>query len=136
VDANEFLKKVTPAVQRSRLAPFWGDITKLRDSGCTLEQVCEFLAANQVQISIAGLSKYIKRREEKDDGRQVQEIALRTEKVPATKHENAMTPNNEHETPVVPISATGGKIKTEQLLDAPNKNFSFKQLQKNAKESK
>ncbi len=46
MDANEFLKKVTPAGQRSRLAPFWNDITKLRQSGCTLEQVCEFLAAN------------------------------------------------------------------------------------------
>jgi hypothetical protein len=65
VDANEFLKKVTPAGQRSRLAPFWNDITKLRQSGCTLEQVCEFLATNGVQMSIAGLSKYIKRREEK-----------------------------------------------------------------------
>jgi len=67
VDANEFLKKVTPAAQRSRLAPFWNDITQLRDSNCTLEQVCEFLAANGVQISIAGLSKYIKRREEKGE---------------------------------------------------------------------
>lgn len=67
MDANEFLKKVTPAGQRSRLAPFWNDITKLRQSGCTLEQVCEFLAANGVQMSIAGLSKYIKRREEKGE---------------------------------------------------------------------
>lgn len=67
MDANEFLKKVTPAAQRSRLAPFWNDITKLRENGCTLEQVCEFLAANGVQISIAGLSKYIKRRDEKGE---------------------------------------------------------------------
>ena len=65
MDANEFLKKVTPAVKRSRLAPFWEDIKKLRMSGCTLEQVCEFLSINGVQMSIAGLSKYIKRREEK-----------------------------------------------------------------------
>lgn len=67
MDADEFLKKVTPAAQRSRLAPFWNDITKLRENGCTLEQVCEFLAANGVQISIAGLSKYIKRRDEKGE---------------------------------------------------------------------
>ena len=65
MDASEFLKKITPAAKRSRLAPFWEDIKKLRQSGCTLEQVCEFLAANGVQMSIAGLSKYIKRREEK-----------------------------------------------------------------------
>ena len=65
MDASEFLKKITPAGKRSRLAPYWEDIQKLRLSGCTLEQVCEFLAANGVQMSIAGLSKYIKRREEK-----------------------------------------------------------------------
>ena len=68
MDVDEFLRRVTPAAQRSRLAPFWGDINKLRDSGCTLGQVCEFLAANEVQISIAGLSKYIKRREGRTDG--------------------------------------------------------------------
>jgi hypothetical protein len=66
VDADEFLKRITPAGKRSRLAPFWNDITKLRQHGCTLEQVCQFLATNQVQMSIAGLSKYIKRRDEKE----------------------------------------------------------------------
>lgn len=64
MDAHEFLKKVAPAAQRSRLAPFWNDIATLRENDCTLEQVRAFLAANGVQISIAGLSKYIKRREE------------------------------------------------------------------------
>jgi hypothetical protein len=63
VKADEFLKTITPAVQRSRLAPFWDDIVKLRAHGCSLDQVCQFLAANQVQISITGLSKYIRRRE-------------------------------------------------------------------------
>lgn len=63
MDADEFLKTITPAVQRSRLAPFWDDIVKLRAHGCSLDQVCQFLAANQVQISITGLSKYIRRRE-------------------------------------------------------------------------
>ena len=65
VSADEFLQTVTPGAQRSRLAPFWNDITKLRESGCTLAQVCEFLAVNGVPISKAGLSKYIKRRQEK-----------------------------------------------------------------------
>jgi hypothetical protein len=63
VDANEYLNKITPAFKRSRLAPFWNDITKLRGSNCTLGQVCEFLVDNGVQISIAGLSQYIKRHE-------------------------------------------------------------------------
>ncbi|RYE66675.1 MAG: hypothetical protein EOO81_11260 [Oxalobacteraceae bacterium] len=64
MDALEFLSKVTPGKQHSRLTPFLADITLLRQHGCTLEQVCEFLATNNVQISIAGLSKFIKRREE------------------------------------------------------------------------
>lgn len=64
MDALEFLSKVTPGKQHSRLTPFLADITMLRQHGCTLEQVCEFLATNNVQISVAGLSKFIKRREE------------------------------------------------------------------------
>ena len=64
MDALEFLSRVTPGKQHSRLDPFLADITLLRQRGCTLEQVCEFLAVNHVQISIAGLSKFIKRREE------------------------------------------------------------------------
>lgn len=64
MDANEFLRNVTPAVKRSRLVPYWEDIAKLRASNCTLDQVCGFLRKNGVHISIAGLSKYIKRREE------------------------------------------------------------------------
>ena len=64
MDALEFLSKVTPGKQHSRLTPFLADITLLRQHGCTLEQVCEFLATNNVQISVAGLSKFIKRREE------------------------------------------------------------------------
>jgi hypothetical protein len=135
VDANEFLKKVTPAAQRSRLAPFWSDITKLRGSGCTLEQVCEFLAANGVQISIAGLSKYIKRREEKGEGEQVSESTARPEKAKRTEDEKPITPKEEPAAVPMPAS-TAGKLKTEQLLEAPNKTFSLKQLQKQAKESK
>ena len=66
MDADEFLKKVAPSVHRSRLSPHWGDIVKLRAHGCTLDQVREFLAANQVQISMAGLSQYIRHRVAKE----------------------------------------------------------------------
>ncbi len=65
MDADEFLKRVEPAAKRSRLAPFLDDIKKLRGEGCTLDQVREFLAANGVTISVAGLSKFLKRQEEK-----------------------------------------------------------------------
>lgn len=67
VDVNDFLKNVTPASPRSRLTPFWSDIVKLRKNDCSLNQVRTFLKANGVEISIAGLSKYIKKREEKEN---------------------------------------------------------------------
>ena len=95
MDANEFLKKVTPAGQRSRLAPFWNDITKLRQSGCTLEQVCEFLAANGVQMSIAGLSKYIKRREEKGGSPDLKPGFGHDQKPAAAKPQPAQAPQQE-----------------------------------------
>lgn len=67
MNAEEFLKQVRPAGRRSRLVPFMADIRKLRQHGCTLEQVCEFLAANQVHITVAGLSAYLRRQDEKVD---------------------------------------------------------------------
>lgn len=61
MDANEYLKKVPPGARRSKLAPWLEDIRKLRASDYTLEQVCTFLAANGVTITIAGLSAYLRR---------------------------------------------------------------------------
>lgn len=67
MDADEFLKQVRPAARQSKLAPHLADIRKLRSSGCTLEQVCEFLEKNGVTVSVAGLSAYLRRQ----DGKQV-----------------------------------------------------------------
>lgn len=79
MDANEFLRNVTPAVKRSRLVPYWEDIAKLRARNCTLDQVCGFLRENGVHISIAGLSKYIKRREENEKKRGISKTDIRPE---------------------------------------------------------
>lgn len=76
VDANEFLSKVTPGVKQSRLAPYWAEITKLRNGNCTLAQVCEFLDENDVHISIAGLAQYIKRRQHTEGKGGTQEAAI------------------------------------------------------------
>jgi len=62
MDADSFLKQNAPR-PRSAMADYWDDIKKLRAAGCTLEQVREFLAANEVVVSVAAISKYIKRRE-------------------------------------------------------------------------
>ncbi|MDE2600437.1 MAG: hypothetical protein KGL40_12525 [Rhodocyclaceae bacterium] len=67
MDADAFLKQVRPGSQRSRLAPFLVEIRKLRDAGCTLEQVVEFLAKNGVTITVAGLSVYLLRQAAKDE---------------------------------------------------------------------
>lgn len=61
MDANEYLKKVAPGARRSKLAPWLEDIRKLRANDYTLEQVCAFLEANGVTITIAGLSAYLRR---------------------------------------------------------------------------
>lgn len=63
MNTDEFLKKIKPAAKRSLLAPWWKEIRELREKSCTLDQVCKFLSLNGVEITIAGLSKYIKRRE-------------------------------------------------------------------------
>lgn len=66
MDANEFLKKVPPGARRSKLAPWLDDIRNLRASDYTLEQVCTFLEANGVTITIAGLSAYLRRMEARE----------------------------------------------------------------------
>lgn len=151
VDAAEFLKKVTPAGQRSRVAPFWNDITKLRESGCTLEQMCAFLAENGVQISIAGLSKYIKRREEKGEGERVHAsvssgqttqgqrlpapvLSTQQSEKPAAAP-RVLTPEvNSSSGAVMP--GQGGKNRVDQLVATPDKNFSLKALQSKQKDTK
>jgi hypothetical protein len=79
LEVNEFLRNITPAATRSRLAPYWEDITKLRESNCTLGQVCAFLKGNGVHISVVGLSTYIKRRKEKEEKGGVPVTASRAE---------------------------------------------------------
>lgn len=68
MNADEFLKRVQPGVRRSRLAPYVADIRKLRESGCTWDQVRMFLQENGVSVSIAALSEYMRRQEVKGDG--------------------------------------------------------------------
>ena len=67
MDADDYLKAVPPASRRSKLAPWLADIRKLRANGYTLEQVREFLAKNGVEITIAGVSAYVKRMEARQE---------------------------------------------------------------------
>lgn len=78
MDATEFARKVAPACKQSQVTPYWADVVKLRNSGYTLGQVCEFLKENGVQISIPGLWVYIQRRAEKEERGGITKEAVRT----------------------------------------------------------
>lgn len=59
---NDFLSREKPkggGVRRSRLAPFDRDLRKLKKEGYSLEQMREFLQANDVQVTVAGISAYL-----------------------------------------------------------------------------
>ena len=124
MDALAFLNTVTPA-KRSHLAPFWNDVVMLRNSGCSLKQVCAFLAVNNVTMSVAGLSKYIKRQEVR---RGVAAAAAVTPLVPV------VTPTAT--VPTLDLVASGGMTRTERVLATPSPHFSFKQQQKLEKDQK
>jgi DNA-binding transcriptional MerR regulator len=62
MNVDDFLKATEPKVKRSVLDPFYDDIKKLRDHGRTLSQVCDYLKLNNVEITVAGLSKFLERR--------------------------------------------------------------------------
>lgn len=61
MNVEEFLQKSKPSVRKSAVAPFLADVRTLRTAGYSLAQVCEYLASNNVQISVAGLSAYLRR---------------------------------------------------------------------------
>lgn len=64
MNAEDFLKtiKIKPALA---LKDYWDDLYVLKNAGCTLSQMTDFLKKNGVEISPQGLSQAIKRREEK-----------------------------------------------------------------------
>jgi hypothetical protein len=61
MNADEYLKRVTPAVKVSKLASLKGELLKLLEAGCTLRQLHEFATLNEIQISYSGLVKYMQR---------------------------------------------------------------------------
>lgn len=58
--AEEFLEG-EKGKRRSVLEPFQEDLRKLRDAGLSYQRMTVFLAANGVEISVAGLSAYMRR---------------------------------------------------------------------------
>lgn len=62
---DEFFRSTTPAGKGSKLIDFWTEIETARAKKYTLAQICEWLARNDVLVTIQGLSKFIKTQEAK-----------------------------------------------------------------------
>jgi len=60
MDINDFLSTTAPAGKRSVLEPFLEEIQMLRKRNYTLDQIRQYLAANDVEVSIPAISKFIK----------------------------------------------------------------------------
>ena len=62
MDAATFFENRPPGFNnRSKISPFRNDILEYKKRGYTLVELQEFLAANGVTISLAGISAYIRR---------------------------------------------------------------------------
>lgn len=62
MDAATFFENRPPGFKnRSKISPFRNDILEYKKRGYTLVELQEFLAANGVKISLAGISAYIRR---------------------------------------------------------------------------
>lgn len=109
MDADSFLKQNAPR-PRSAMADYWDDIKKLRAAGCTLEQVREFLAANGVTVSVAAISKYIKRREAEGETIDKGETRTTAEKIVERQKEAAAEPASS----TTEKSAVPGKFEKKQ----------------------
>ena len=146
MDIEEFEKKVQPRAKRSRLEPFQAQIFELKEKGYANWQVCEWLAANDLKVSQEAVRKFIKSREGKPErvhaplsgsqstqGQRVHASTLTSGQTegPAAAPQGS-TPK-ESESPAGPLS-TGGKLRSQTLIEAPNQSFSFKQLQQKAKD--
>lgn len=62
---EEFFRSTIPAGKGSKLIDFWAEIESARAKKYTLAQICEWLAHNDISVTIQGLSKFIKTQEAK-----------------------------------------------------------------------
>ncbi|MGR0113227.1 hypothetical protein [Ralstonia pseudosolanacearum] len=60
---DEFFRSTVPAGTGSKLIDFWPDIEAARAKKYTLSQICEWLARNDISVTIQGLSKFIRTQE-------------------------------------------------------------------------
>jgi hypothetical protein len=63
MDPDQFLAGITPSAKRSKLTPYRSDIAKLRNSGCSLQQICDYLSHQNVSIKPSGLAKFLSKKQ-------------------------------------------------------------------------
>ncbi|WP_162897807.1 hypothetical protein [Ralstonia solanacearum] len=62
---DEFFRSTAPAGKGSKLIDFFPEIETARAKKYTLSQICEWLARNDISVTIQGLSKFIRAQEAK-----------------------------------------------------------------------
>lgn len=62
MDVEDFLKSNKPA-SGSRLAPFLNDLRRLRGLGYSLKQVQDYLAAQEIHVTVQNISAYLHRQQ-------------------------------------------------------------------------
>ena len=65
MDEEQFRRSKRPGRRGSQLSPHLASIRRLRAEGYTLRQVCKWLRTNGVSVTVAGVSIFVKRAEEK-----------------------------------------------------------------------
>lgn len=100
-EVDQFLKTVTPAAKRSRLMPYENQIKKLREDGCSLRQICQFLSGLGITVSIPGLWKFINKQ------------TINESKGTAAKNKQSNFGETESQATRLPQSSNGGKSRSE-----------------------
>lgn len=63
MDIDDFKKTFEPASKRSKLDAYRKEIFDLKDQGYTNKQICDYIKANGITVSVEAVRKFIKSRE-------------------------------------------------------------------------
>jgi DNA-binding transcriptional MerR regulator len=123
VDAKQYLARVDLTAQRSSLTPYHADILELREAGCTLAQITEFLRLNNVSITFSSVARYLRKHADAAQARAKSSCAL-AEPPPVSAH-GQLGPSTQSAQ-----AASIGEIKAIEQLRAENPTTPAMQLAK------
>jgi len=112
--AEEFLKKHQTRKKESKIAPFLSDIIKIREAGLSYNDILEFLRANNVVVSYAALSVYLRRHIPAELLPPQKEPSI---KVKPKKSQEKLSPTGEKKEPISALDFFEKKRKPEVDLD-------------------